>query len=124
TSPCGPASSEPYGSSPVVTAVVAMPIARRNKVRSSAVTMTMSARQATAAMPARRPADGVFSARSRSRRDLGLILPRATRAAHQPHEVVIVAVLPIAVHGGQGDRREPRPGRIWMPLGLSQQHAE
>jgi hypothetical protein len=31
TSPCGPASSEPYGSSPVVTAVVAMPIDRRKR---------------------------------------------------------------------------------------------
>src|SRR5215469_6886787 len=57
-----------------------MPIARRNKVRSSAVIMTMSPRQATAAVAARRPADGVFSARSRSRRDLVLILPCATRA--------------------------------------------
>src|SRR5215472_774969 len=42
TSPRGPASSEPYGSSPVVTAVVAMPIARRRNVRSSGVIMTMS----------------------------------------------------------------------------------
>src|SRR5215470_5130109 len=50
TSPCRSASSEPYGSSPVVTAVLAMPIARRKKVRSSAVIMTMSPRQATAAM--------------------------------------------------------------------------
>src|SRR5215475_31528 len=41
TSPCGPASSEPYGSSPVVTAAAAMPIALRRNVRSSAVIMTM-----------------------------------------------------------------------------------
>src|SRR5262249_37613582 len=61
-------------------AAVAISIARRKKVRSSAVIMTMSPHQATAAMAARRPADGGFPARSRMRRDLLLILPGATRA--------------------------------------------
>src|SRR6266702_7956529 len=39
---CRPTSNEPYGASPVVIAVAAMSTARRRKVRSSAVIMTMS----------------------------------------------------------------------------------